>query len=110
MQVAKRENLGINFGNILIPPLLYQDDIFIASMSHGKMQEMVTIAEEFQKKNLLNFNLDKSEQMLMQYSKSKQVQKESLILNGQVIKEVESYKYLGDLKNTKGTIDLCINK
>ena len=62
------------------------------------------------KKDLLNFNLDKSEQMLMQYSKSKQVQKESLILNGQVIKEVESYKYLGDLKNTKGTVNLCINK
>ena len=71
---------------------------------------MVTIAEEFQKKNLLNFNLDKSEQMVMQYTKSKQVQNETLILNGQVIKEVESYKYLGDLKNTKGTLDLCINK
>ena len=71
-----------------------------------KMQEMVTITEEFQKKNLLN----KSEQMVMQYSKSKQVQKKSLILNPQVIKKVESYKYLWNLKNTKGTSDLCINK
>ena len=69
------------------------------------MQEMLTIAEEFKKKNLLNFNLDKSEQMVMQYSKSKQVHNETLILNGKVIKEVESYKYLGDLKNTKGTLD-----
>ena len=74
------------------------------------MQEMVNIAEEFQKKNLLNFNLDESEQMAMQYSKSKQVQNETLILNGKAIKEVESYKYLGDLKNIKGTLDLCINK
>ena len=52
------------------------------------MQEMITITEEFQKKNLLNFNLDKSEQMVMRYSKNKKVQKETLILNGQVIKEV----------------------
>ena len=74
------------------------------------MQEMVNIAEEFQKKNLLNFNLDESEQMAMQYSKSKQVQNETLILNGKAIKEVEPYKYLGDLKNIKGTLDLCINK
>ena len=74
------------------------------------MQEMVTIAEEFQKKNLLNFNLDKSEQMIMQYSKSKQVHNETLILNGRVIKAAESYKYLGDLKNTNGTLDLCIIK
>ena len=110
MQVVGRENLGINFGSIVIPPLLYQDDILIASISHKRMQEMVTIAEEFQKKNLLNFNLDKSEQMVMQYSKNKQIEKENLILNGQVIKQVESYKYLGDLKNTKGTLDLCISK
>ena len=94
----------------MIPPLLYQDDILIASISHKKMQEMVTIAEEFQKKHLLNFNLYKSEQMVMQYSKSKQVHNETLILNGKVIKEVESYKYLGDLKNTKGALDLCIIK
>ena len=80
------------------------------SLHHKKMQEMITMAEEFQKKNLLNFNLDKSEQMIMQYSKSKKFQKETLILNGQVIKEVESYKYLGDLKNNKGTLDMCISK
>ena len=36
MQIVKKENLGINFGNILIPPLLYQDDILIASVSHKK--------------------------------------------------------------------------
>ena len=48
--------------------------------------------------------------MVMHYSKSKKVQKETLILNGQVIKEVESYKYLGNLKKNKGTLDLCISK
>ena len=74
------------------------------------MQEMITIAEEFQKKNLLNFNLDKSEQMVMHYSKSKKVQNDPLILNDKVIKEGESYKYLGDLKNNKGTLDLCLSK
>ena len=90
MQVVKKENVGIYFGNILIPPLLYQDDILIASISHNKMLEMVTIAEEFQKKILLNFNVNKCEQMVMRYSKSKQVHNETLILNGKVIKAAES--------------------
>ena len=39
MQVVKKENLGINFGNILIRPLLYQDDILIASISHKKCRK-----------------------------------------------------------------------
>ena len=65
------------------------------------VNEGLSANEEFQKKKFLNFNLDKSEQMIMQYSKSKKFQKETLILNGQVIKEVESYKYLGSLKITK---------
>lgn len=55
MQVAKRENLGINFVKILIPQMLYQDDRLITSISHKKMQEMVLFAEEFQMKKLLNF-------------------------------------------------------
>ena len=48
--------------------------------------------------------------MVMHNSKSKKVQNDPLILNDKVIKEVESYKYLGDLKNNKGTLDLCLSK
>ena len=32
------------------------------------------------------------------------------MLNGEGIKKVESYKYLGDIKCWKGTLETCINQ
>ena len=99
------ENLGIRYGNILIPPLLYQDDIMIASISTNKMQEMLNILETYQKQNLLNFNMDKSECLTMKFNKLKRYNQSSeLKLNNSIVKEVESYKYLGDMKNSTGTL------
>ena len=73
------------------------------------MQEMLSIAEEFQKKNLLNFNLDKSEQMIMKYNKKRrEVERKNVLLNGKEIKTVESYNYLGDIKCYEGTQNACI--
>ena len=95
------ENLGIRYGNILIPPLLYQDDIMIASISTNKMQEML---------NILNFNMDKSECLTMKFNKPKRYNQSSeLKLNNSAVKEVESYKYLGDTKNSTGTLDANIS-
>ena len=89
------ENVGIRYGNILIPPLLYQDDIMIASISTNKMQEMLNILETYQKQNLLNFTVDKSERLTMKFNKLKRYNQSSeLKLNKSAVKEVESYKYL----------------
>ena len=41
--------------------------ILLASISVEKMQQILNIAKQFQKQNLLNFNLDKSERMIMNF-------------------------------------------
>ncbi len=90
----------------MIPPLLYKDDIMLASISTNKMQEMLNILEIYQKQNLLNFNMDKSECLTMKFNKLKRGnQSNELKLNNCTVKEVESYKLLGDMKINKGTLD-----
>ena len=109
MQSIIKRKLGIRLGKVIIPPLLYQDDIMFASISIEKMQEMLNIAERFQKQNLLNFNLDKSETMKMTFGNKKRSRTDKLKLNGETLNEVAKYKYLGDLKNNKGTLEDGIN-
>ena len=98
MQSIIKRKLGIRLGKVIIPPLLYQDDIMFASISIEKMQEMLNIPERFQKQNLLNFNLDKSETMKMTFGNKKRSRTDKLKLNGETLNEVMKYKYLGDLK------------
>ena len=70
------------------------------------MQEMLDILETYQKQNLLNFNMDKGECLTMKFNKLKKCNQSSkLKLNNSILKEVESYKYLGDMKNSTGTLD-----
>ena len=81
-----------------------------APISVEKTQQMLNIAERFQKQNLLNFNLDKSERMIMNFrNKKSKDQGKKLKLNEATLKEVSRYKYLGDIKNNRGTIEECIN-
>ena len=61
------KELGKRYGKLTVPPLLYQDDILLASISTAKMQEMLGIAEDFQNSNLLKFNLEKSQCMHMNF-------------------------------------------
>ena len=95
---------------MVIPPLLYQDDIMFAPISVEKTQQMLNLAERFQKQNLLNFNLDKSERMIMNFrNKKSKDQGKKLKLNEATLKEASKYKCLGDIKNNRGTIEECIN-
>ena len=50
MQTNNRIELGIRFGNMIISPLLNQDDVSLVSISNEKMKERLDIAEDFQNK------------------------------------------------------------
>ena len=87
---------------MIVPPLLYQDDVLLAFISTRKMQGMLGMAEDFQNRNLLKFNMEKSLCMHMNFDGRKSKVIEQLLkLNSNIIKRVETYKYLGDLKDTK---------
>ena len=54
--------------------------------------------------------MDKSECLTMKFNKLKRYNQSSeLKLNNSAVKEVESYKYLGDTKNSTGTLDANIS-
>ena len=76
IEVAK--TLGINYGTIKIPHLLYQDDILLMSVNEKIMEKMLDIAEDFQNRNLLRFNNEKSKLMRMRYGRKKLEEKISL--------------------------------
>ena len=100
--------MGINYGKIKIPYLLYQDDILLMSVNERTMQNMLDIAEDLQERNLLKFNNEKSQLMCMRYNRKK-VEENSLMLNGKKLPTTIKYKYLGDVKNYKGNIEETIN-
>ena len=74
------------------------------------MQEMLNIAEEFQNNYLLNFNVEKSKSIYMQFNRKKlDSAKTKVKLNSEVINGVETYKYLGDLKDCNNLLDKSIS-
>ena len=68
-EIEMAKTLGINYGKINIPHLLYQDDILLMSVNEATMQKMLDIAEDFQDRNLLRFNNEKSQLMCMRYGR-----------------------------------------
>ena len=109
MQPIILKELGIRYGKMTVPPLLYQDDILLASISTRKMQEMLGMAEDFQNRNLLKFNMEKSQCMHMNFDRRKsKVIDQPLKLNNNIIKRVETYKYLGDFKDNKNSLTKSI--
>ena len=47
-EIEMAKTLGISYGNIKLPHLLYQDDILLMSVNETTMQKMLDIAEDFQ--------------------------------------------------------------
>ena len=64
----------------------------------------------FQNRNLLKFNLEKSQCMHMNFDRRKsKVIEQPLKLKDNIIKNVETYKYLGDFKDNKNSLEKTLN-
>ena len=88
------ENLGgINVGGHIINNLRYADDTVLIADSEDKLQEILTtVAEESEKKGL-QLNAKKTECMVV--SKKNDIPKCNITCNGENIKQVDTFKYLG---------------
>ena len=87
----KNTGLGINYGSLLIPLLLFQDDIVKFDHSHENLQKSNIIFQSFQDLNRMEFHDEKT--VIMTNSKDKP----QIILNNKVVPKVDEYKYLGDV-------------
>ena len=86
----------------MINNLLYCDDLVIFGENPIELQKGLDKVSEFCQSNKLQINLQKTK-VLHCDTHTKPQQK--LLLQGQIIESVQTYKYLGFHMNTKGNVD-----
>ena len=86
---------GCFIHNIAMNHFMYADDICLVAPSPKGLQNMLNICEEYAHSHDIIYNERKSVSMLIQSKKVKFVKMPNLLLNGQSLKFVDSYRYLG---------------
>jgi hypothetical protein len=107
-EAMKTDNLGINVQGEKIPGLLWVDDI--ASLAEGYDQQEGTLKfiNELSRKHKLQFGAEKCQ--AMEIGRHRNVRKEWK-LGDQIIKHIESYRYLGDIvQRNGGNVDNIENR
>ena len=97
--------LGANYGNEIVPLLLYQDDIVKFDKNSTNMQKSNIILEIFQDENRMQYHNTKS--VMMTNSKKNQ---NLILLNNQPVPIVQEYKYLGDVVTMNNGLISLINE
>ncbi len=104
-----RSTQGVQTGNIQIKGLFYADDIVLFAETEDGLQSMLNIADKFANKWGLKFNEKKSKIMVI----GKRRSEKEWPLGGNLLKETDTYKYLGviinrnltDTNHIKGHLD-----
>lgn len=95
------KGLNINYGNLKINNLLFQDDILRIQTNAGDMNKSNKLYEVFQHNNRMEFHQDKSVCISTK-------DKDPIYLNNRELKFKESYKYLGDIFTYNNSYNLMI--
>lgn len=77
---------------VMVPLLLYADDFILMSESAAGLQKQLDALASFCEERQLTINLSKTKVVVFEYRQS---DVPDFVLNGAVVKRVESYKYLG---------------
>ena len=100
----------VNYGDVALQPILFQDDVARLSTSLESVQMGNNKMESLAETKLLNFNLDKSCFVVIGNEKSRrmihdQLLDNPLILCGKEMKQEIKAKYLGDWLSSEGLSD-----
>ena len=94
---------GVIIGGYRLNNLRYADDIVLIAHSKEKLQEMLNIIDFYSEENGLSINLKKTEGMVV--GKYNNGIDNGIVLNGNPIKQVEHFKYLGTWITSDGKCD-----
>ena len=96
-QDLKDRGLGIMVGGVLVPLLMYADDIVMMAGSISELQLMNDVVTEFAFKNRCRMNGDKSAVMAFNAAPElkRRVQQHTWTLSGERVEVKTQYKYLG---------------
>ena len=93
-------NLGIETQqNYILDSLLWMDDVCLMHHDLQKLQEILDVTKHVANKYHIQFGAAKCK--VVRKGKGR---KSTLKLNGEVLKDVPSYKYLGEIINSKGNL------
>ena len=90
---------------------MYADDLVIFSPSSVGLRALIAVCEQYGISHDIRFNHKKSAIMICRGHYMKNVYPTLYTLNGEVIKEVDSVRYLGHIisSNGKDDKDICVN-
>lgn len=97
-QLFNNEGLGVMYGDLRINCLLFQDDIVKIETSNHKLNKANEFITQYQQMNLMEFHQDKSKFM------STTREKTTIKLGNIMLKETDSYLYLGDVISKDGAL------
>ena len=91
---------GINVGGSIINNLRYADDTVLIATNEEELQAILNIIDSESEAVGLGINIKKTETMVI--SRKQEIPKCKIILKGEALKQVSSFKYLGALVSTDG--------
>ena len=96
----KQRNLGLpTKQNFNLDSLLWMDDVCLIHHALDELQKILNVTNHVAKKYHIQFGAAKCK--VVKNGKGK---KSALKLNGEILEEVPSYKYLGEIINNKGNL------
>ena len=100
---------GINIGGQNITNLRYADDTALVSETEDGLQKIVNKVKEESERKGLKMNIKKTKTMVVSRSHSNN-DKIHITVNGKVLEQVKSFKYLGQTISDDGTTDVEVRK
>ena len=102
----RKRNQGVTTAaGTKIDSLLWMDDVCLIHSDRDELQQMLDITNHVAKKYHIEFGAAKCKVVKIGKGPSSK-----LTLNGQILEEVEAYKYLGEMINNKGNLSAHITE
>ena len=102
----RKRNQGVTTAaGTKIDSLLWMDDVCLIHSDRNELQQMLDITNHVAKKYHIEFGAAKCKVVKIGKGPSSK-----LTLNGQILEEVEAYKYLGEMINNKGNLSAHITE
>lgn len=90
-------HVGCYIDGVCVNNLSYADDMVLLSPSISALRKLLSVCEKYAKQHGLKYNCEKSEMLIFKAGKYRPSNIPPVVLNGNVLKVVDHFKYLGHI-------------
>lgn len=105
----RRTRVGCHIDGVCYNNLSYADDMVLLSPSISALRELLAVCENFALKNGMKYNIAKTEMVIFKYGKGPE-RVPPVFLNGESVRVVKQFKYLGHILCESMQDDLDIER